>query len=93
MIDISSFTRHAWHRAAERSVPTSLISLLLDYGESRDAGEGARKFAFSKTSLRHLKRDLGPSAIENLDRYRKAYVVAAEGHVITVAFARRPLFH
>ncbi len=93
MMCVSSFTRHAWHRAAERSVPTSLVNLLLDYGESRDAGEGARKFAFSKTSLRHLKRDLGPSAVKNLDRYRKVYVVASEGKVITVAFARRPLFH
>ncbi len=86
-------TRHARHRAEQRAVPGSVIGLILDYGDCRDAGEGARKFALSKASLRALRRDLGIHAPGNLERYRKAYVVAAGGHVVTVAFSQHPLFH
>jgi hypothetical protein len=67
--------------------------LILDYGECLEAGDGARKFALSKASLRALRRDLGARAPTNLERFRNAYVVAAKGRIITVAFARRPLFH
>lgn len=87
------FTRHARHRAEQRAIPGAVIGLILDYGECCEAGEGARKFALSKASLRALRRDLGVQAPGNLERFRKAYVVAAEGRVVTVAFARRPLFH
>lgn len=86
-------TRHARHRAEQRAVPGSIIGLILDYGECRDAGEGARKFALSKASLRSLRRDLGVRAPGKLERYRKAYVVAARGRVVTVAFSQNPLFH
>ncbi len=86
-------TRHARHRAEQRVVPDPVIGLILDYGECLDAGEGARKFALSKTSLRTLRRDLGARAPANLERFRKAYVVAARGRIITVAFSRHPLFH
>lgn len=93
MTDALQLSQHARHRAEQRAIPGAVIGLILDYGECRDAGDGAQKFALSKSSLRHLRRDLGAPAVEKLDRYRTAYVVAAEGHVITVAFARRPLFH
>jgi len=86
-------TRHARHRSEQRAIPGSVIGLILDYGECRDAGDEARKFALSKASLRALRRDLGTRASDNLDRYRKAYVVAARGRVVTVAFSRHPLFH
>lgn len=87
------FTRHAQHRAEQRAVPSPVIGLILDYGECRNAGEGARTFALSKASMRALRRDLGARVPDNLERFRKAYVVAAQGRVVTVAFSRRPLFH
>lgn len=86
------FTRHARHRAEQRAVPGPVIGLILDYGECRDAGEGARKFALSKASLRALRRDLGVRVPGDLERFRKAYVVALQGRIVTVAFSRRPLF-
>lgn len=87
------FTRHARHRAEQRAISGSVIGLILDYGECRDAGEGGRKFVLSKASLRALRRDLGNRVPSNLARFRRAYVVAAQGRVVTVAFSRRPLFH
>lgn len=86
-------TRHARHRAEQRAIPHSVIGLIVEYGESQDVGDGAQKYALSKTGMRHLRRDLGPEVPKNLERYRKAYVVAAEGSIVTVAFARRRLFH
>lgn len=86
-------TQHARHRSEQRSIPHPVIGLILDYGDSLDAGDGARKFALSKSSLRALRRDYGALASNQLDHFRKAYVVASEGRVITAAFARRPLFH
>ncbi len=86
-------TRRARHLAEQRAVPGSVIGLILNYGESCDAGEGARKFALSKASLRALRRDLGGRATGNLAHFRKAYIVAAQDRIVTVAFSRRPLFH
>lgn len=86
-------TNHARNRSEQRGIPSPVIGLILDYGDCRDAGEGARKYALSKDSLRELKRDLGKKAPSNLDRFRKAYVVSAAGKIITVAFAHRPIFH
>lgn len=86
-------THHARHRAEQRAVPSPVIRLILDYGECRDAGNGAWKFALSKASLRALRRDLGSRIPCHLEHFRKAYVVANKGRVITVAFSRRPLFH
>lgn len=86
-------TRHARHRAEQRAIPQPVIRLIMDYGECQDTGDGAKKFALSKSGMRDLRRDLGPEAPKNLKRYRKAYVVAAEGNIITVAFTQRPLFH
>lgn len=86
-------TRHARHRAEQRAIPHPVIGLIVEYGESQDAGGGAQKYALSKSGMRDLRRDLGPAAPKNLERYRKAYVVTAEGKIVTVAFTQRPLFH
>lgn len=93
MDQVPRLTRHARHRAEQRLVPHPIISLILEYGECREARGGARKFALSKSSLSALRRDLGARASKGLDRYRKAYAVASEGRVITVVFSRRSLFH
>ena len=86
-------TQHARHRSEQRSIPHPVIGLILDYGDSLDAGDGARKFALSKSSMRTLRQDYGIQASKQLDHFRKAYVVATKGRVITAAFAQHPLFH
>lgn len=86
-------TTHASQRAAERAVPISVVEMILEYGESQNARDGARKYALSKASLRKLRQDFGASVSSSLNRFRKTYVVSSNNAVITVAFARRPLFH
>jgi hypothetical protein len=86
-------TRHARERSTERGIPPIIADLIVEFGTSYDAEGGARKYALSKQSMRELRRAGGPLLTETLARYRKrnAYVVAAGGTIITVAFATRPI--
>lgn len=87
------FTRHARDRCTARGIPPEVTEVILDFGASRDAGDGARKHALSKESLREIKRVYGPRFSKAMHKYRTAYVVAAADRIVTVAFARQPIFH
>lgn len=88
------FTRHARERSTARAIPPMIAEMIVDYGRSRDAGDGARKYAFTKDSMRELRRIAGREVVKVLEPYRNrnAYVVAAAGRIITAAFASRPIF-
>jgi hypothetical protein len=72
-----------------------IADIILEYGESRDAGDGARKYALTKQSMGELRRRAGRELAKAIDTYRNrnAYVVARAGRIITVAYSRVPLFH
>jgi hypothetical protein len=94
MLDDLPFTRHARDRATARSIPPGVAALILDYGEARDARDGARKYALSKRSFSRIRKDYGPAIAKALAGYRRAYVVVGEeAAVITVAHAAKPLLH
>ena len=86
-------TQHAADRAAQRSIPVEVIDLILTYGESREAGDGARKYALSRRGLREVRKDRATEARTRLDHFRRAYVVATDEKIITAAFASKPIFH
>lgn len=88
-----SFTSHARDRSTARAIPPGIAEMILEFGVSRDAGDGARKHGFSRESLREIRHTYGREVAKVMEKYRAAYVVAAAGRIITVAFARRPLFH
>lgn len=86
-------SQHAQGRIAQRGLSLNEIQLIRDYGESRQAGEGARKFALSRRSVRELREDFSNLSRRRLDLLRRAYVVATDSVVVTAAFANRPLFN
>ena len=86
-------TRHAANRAAQRSIPVEVIDLILTYGDSRDAGDGTRKYALSSRGLREARHDRATEAGAKLNYFRRAYVVATDEKIITAAFASKPTFH
>ncbi|MGH7090567.1 MAG: hypothetical protein ACREFQ_16860 [Stellaceae bacterium] len=92
MSSTCSFTRHAWQRMQQRSIPSGVVDLILEYGHEAEAGEGASRFALDKDSLRAIRRSFGTQFADALNRYRSAYVVANGERVITAAFASRPIF-
>jgi hypothetical protein len=87
-------TRHARERSTARAIPPMIAELIIEFGTSRDAGDGARKYALTRESMRALRRFAGPAITKAVEPYRSrnAYVVAAAGRIVTVAFASRPLF-
>ncbi len=90
---IIAFSHHAQGRIAQRGLSPHEVQLIRDYGESRQAGEGARKFALSRHSVRELREDFSDLSRRRLDLLRRAYVVATDDVVVTAAFANRPLFN
>jgi len=88
-------TRHARERSTARLLPPGIAQMILEYGASRDAGDGARKFALSSDSMAELSRDYGRELPKTLEPYRRrgAYVVAVADQIVTVAFAGKPLFN
>jgi hypothetical protein len=90
-----AFTRHAKDRSGVRAIPEMIAELIVEYGESRDAGDGARKYALTKESMSLLRRRAGSGVAKAIGFYRdrNAYVVASGGRIITVAYSYYPLFN
>jgi hypothetical protein len=86
-----ALTRHARERSAGRAIPPMIAEMIVDFGQSRDAGNGACKYALTRESMRELRRLAGREIVKALDPYRNrnAYVIAAGGTIITVAYASR----
>jgi hypothetical protein len=90
-----AFTRHAKDRSGVRAIPEMIAEIIIEYGESRDAGDGARKYALTKESMSLLRRRAGRELANAISLYRNrnAYVVACGGRIITVAYSNHPLFN
>ncbi|WPP03694.1 hypothetical protein [Methylocella tundrae] len=88
-------TRHARERSTAREIPPMVAEMIIEFGHSHDAGDGARKYALTKDGMRELRRFAGRSITKAVTPYlkRNAYVVAAGGRIITMAYAPSPLFY
>jgi hypothetical protein len=72
-----------------------VIEIIIEYGEARDAGDGALKYALTKQSMGKLRKAAGRELTKAIEPYRNrnAYVVAVGGRIVTVAFASKPIVH
>ncbi|MBR0797972.1 hypothetical protein JQ615_21515 [Bradyrhizobium jicamae] len=88
-------TRHANDRSTARSIPMMVVEIIIEYGDSCDAGYGAKKYALTKRSMSKLRKFAGREFAKVIEayRHRNAYVVTAGANVVTVAFASKPIFH
>lgn len=80
-----NLSNHAAVRSQQRAIPPLMIDLLLQFGASEKAGDGASKRYFDKAARRRLQAYAGSlSSVlqQHLDLYA---VVAADDTVITVA--------
>lgn len=78
-------SQHAAIRSQQRAIPPMLVDLLLQFGTSQPAGDGASKLYFDKAARRRVQSYAGPLAgllNEHLDVYA---VVSSESKVITTA--------
>lgn len=82
----SNQTEHARKRQQQRSIPTSVVDLLRDFGEETHRGVGVTSYSFSKQSWKRVATYLGTEA-KYYERYRACYVVVADnGMTITAAW-------
>ena len=77
-------TRHAQLRMQQRSIPSMVIDLLVDFGDSAAAGAGACSYFFSKRSWRRVCRHAGAAA-KHLERWRNVYIIMSDDGVIVTA--------
>ena len=90
---LDPFTKHARDRSTARNIPGGVVDVVLRYGASVSARDGARKYAFSRESMRAIRKEFGREIAKAFETYRDVYVVEVNGKIITVAHARRALFH
>lgn len=89
------FTRHAEKRSSERVISPMIAEIIIEYGDSKDVGDGARKYALTKRSMCELRRVAGRELAKaiNFYRSRNAYVVVAGARIVTVAYSHTPIFN
>jgi hypothetical protein len=78
-----SMTRHAQVRCQQRGLPSGLLDLLYEYGDEEHDKHGAVILYFSKKARRRMARNLGWQFLRCLGPFLNAYVVEADGWVIT----------
>lgn len=77
-------TRHAQIRSQQRCIPPMVLDLILQFGSTESAGDGANKMFFDKAARRRLHSYAGalaPMLDEHLDSYA---VVGQDNQIITV---------
>jgi len=82
---MNDMSKHAAKRSQQRAIAPMVIDLLLQFGSTEKAGDGASRVFFDKAARRRLDAYAGPLAPllrQHLDLYA---VMAANGNVITVA--------
>lgn len=81
----SILSRHAAIRMQQRSIPSVVVELLLDFGKATPVGGGATSYRFNAATWDEAMSSVGNPA--SLRRYRNAYVVESrDGVVITAAW-------
>ena len=78
-------SQHATVRSQQRAISQMQVDLLMQFGTSEPAGEGASKVFFDKAARRRVKSYAGPLAgllNDHLDVYA---VISSEDKVITAA--------
>jgi hypothetical protein len=80
-----NMSQHANLRSQQRAISPMLVDLLIQFGTSEPAGNGASKVFFDKAARRRVKSYAGPLA-GLLNEYLDVYaVISSEDRVITAA--------
>ncbi len=81
----SILSRHAAIRMQQRSIPSTVVELLLDFGKATPVRGGATSYRFNAATWDEAMSSIGNPA--SLRRYRNVYVVESrDGVVITAAW-------
>jgi hypothetical protein len=84
-----SMTQHARERTTARNIPPMIAEIIVEFGDSRECGAGARSYTLTGDSMRAIRKVAGKEIAKAIEPYRtrKAYVIENAGRIITTAFA------
>ena len=85
-------TKHAKQRAAQRSVPETVVADIYAYGASYSS-HGCTALRLDRTSIELAADDLSPQELAGLRRFHGVYLVTSGAKVVTVAYAAARRFH
>lgn len=85
-------THHAKYRAAQRSIPISVIEAIFDFGTDY-ASRGLTGLRLDRCALELAADALPATEVQRLRRYCGAYIIASGDHIVTVAHASSRRFH
>ena len=77
------YTAHAIVRMQRRAISSSVVNLLLDYGERTPAGRSGEIFYFGKRGRRRVLHSKRQDVSRRLEGHWRDYVVVADGQVVT----------
>jgi hypothetical protein len=92
-MDEIRLTRHASYRIRNRAIPRLMLDWLLDYGDRVHDHRGAEVLYFGKAAIRRLERAAGKQIVDRIGHYRNAYLVLADGLVVTSGYRTKPIKH
>ena len=76
-------SQHARKRMQQRGLPRHIVDWLAAYGEI-DHQSGAEVFYFNRRARQALARDVGERLLQRYAKALDAYMVCADGQVVTV---------
>ena len=92
-MDEIRLTSHASHRVRNRAIPRLMLDWLLDYGDRVHDHHGAEICYFGRPAIRRIERIAGKQVVDRIGRYRRAYLVLAEGVIVTAGYRTKPIRH
>ena len=91
-MNIAYSTEHATARLRQRGIPLELLELLVEYGEERYDGHGARVLGFSKRTRERLRKDVGKKVYARWESRLNVFAVVANNEaLVTVGHRLRRL--
>ena len=77
-------SKHSKTRCQQRGIPLEVHRWLDEFGEEKDAGNGAVKVYFNKDSIKAMCRRKGHLFIQHNKKFLRAYrVESLEGTIVT----------
>ena len=81
-MNIAYSTEHATARLRQRGIPLELLELLVEYGEERYDGHGARVLGFSKRTRERLRKDVGKKVYARWESRLNVFAVVADNEAL-----------
>tara|TARA_R110002072_G_scaffold190881_3_gene347756 strand:- start:1034 stop:1498 length:465 start_codon:yes stop_codon:yes gene_type:complete len=83
MSGLMKYSNHARRRTQQRGIPAEVVSLLLEFGDTENAGDGASIYSFRSKHIKdELIRESAMRGVKSVERYLHTYLVMSDDEII-----------